>query len=376
MARPIPKVMHLDTEKGFRGGENQVMLLLDGLRRRGIEQIVVARTGCEFGRRAREAGYSVHEVPPGPFWAPQPVRIVRQLIDDEDIGILHAHTGNAHGLALRAAGRRPPPHIVVTRRVDFAIKSNPFSRMKYTAPCIRFIAISSGVRDVLVAGGVAAKRIDIVPSGIDLSRFDGAAARREEWRSQWNASADTPAIGTVGAYVDHKDPLNLIEAAPRVLEKLPDAKIVFVGEGELRPAMEERLEALGIADRVVLTGWQEDVPGCLAALDLFCMPSKLEGLGTSLIDALAMGLPAVGCRTGGIPDVIEDGHNGVLVPPQDSEALAAAIVDLWGDEERRTRFAEAGPQTVAERFTADRMVDGTLATYENVLPTESLFGSD
>ncbi|MEQ8821064.1 MAG: glycosyltransferase [Sumerlaeia bacterium] len=370
--RPELRILHIDTEKGFRGGEGQVMALMRGLRARAetgepIRQLLAARRGGELARRAGAEGFDVLEVPPWRLWDPRAEWAVHRLAHYEGY-ILHAHTGAGHALALKASRGRSD--VVVTRRVDFPIKTNWASRRKYGAGNLHYIAISEAIAAELRAGGVAPERITLVPSGVDPGRFvlagDARAAVRERLRAAWGVEEPGPVIGTVGAYVDHKDPLNLIEAVPALIERLPGARVVFVGEGELRPDMETRIAALGLGERVRLTGWREDVAEHLAAFDLFVLPSKLEGLGTALLDAMAVGLPCVAARTGGIPDIVRDGENGVLVPPRAPGPLAEALAALWQDPARREAFAQAGPATVRERFSTGRMVEGTLAVYRRV----------
>ncbi|MBI5153752.1 glycosyltransferase [Candidatus Poribacteria bacterium] len=356
-------ILHLDTEKGFRGGEQQVLSLMRGLQQRGATQIVVTRPASELGERARAEGYNVRVSPGAQPWDPRALWHVFWLVRSEKIDVVHAHTANAHTLGYLAARRAP---LVVTRRVDFPIGPDRFSRRKYAAAGQHFIAISTRVRDVLIEGGVPAERITIVPSGIDPARFAGGASRAE-MRRLWKVEGEGPAIGFIGALVDHKDPLNLVRAAPRILSKLPGARIVFVGEGDLRMKLETKVRELNLLGRVLFTGWQQDVGPCLSAFDMFVMPSRLEGLCTSLLDAQAVGLPCVACRTGGIPDIIEDGVNGLLVPAEDQRALAEAVIRLWQDSELRHAFGEAGPLRVHERFTTQRMVEGNVKVYQCVL---------
>lgn len=338
------KILHVNTEAGFRGGERQVLLLARGLRERGHEQVVFCREAEELQRRLEADGL---ETATGSL-----KRAAARFRPD----IVHAHTARGHSLAM-ALRRRVP--IVVTRRVDFPVKRNPLSRRKYQAAGLHFIAISSGVRDALVKGGVPRERIDIVHSGIDTARVqggDGAQLRRE-----WLDDGEGPLIGFVGALADHKAPWVLAEAAVKVRKELIGARAVFVGEGEER----ERVEAAAAHDpkAIHVAGWRDDIADCYAAFDLFVMPSKLEGLCTSLIDALASGVPAIAARAGGIPDVIADGETGELVEPLNAEALAKAIVGLWKNERRRRLYIEHGLKRVEEKFTAEAMVRGTEAVY-------------
>ena len=189
-------------------------------------------------------------------------------------------------------------------------------------------------------------------------------------RAEWGAGDEALVFGTVGAYVDHKDPLNLVAAwrlaRERTTPELKSARLVFVGEGDQRSAMETAIAAAGMRDSVTLTGWRQDVGDCLAAMDVFVMPSKLEGLCTSLIDAQAVGLACVATAAGGIPDVITDGVNGLLAPPRNANALADRLIQVATDAALRKRLASAGPRIAEEKFSVQRMVEGNLAVYRRV----------
>jgi glycosyltransferase involved in cell wall biosynthesis len=250
----------------------------------------------------------------------------------------------------------------VTRRVDF-----PARGRKYARPGVHFIAISSAIARILVAGGAPPSRIALVPSGIELPPAASPDARTR-LRREWDAPGESPVFGMVGSYVDHKDPVNLVQAAERLGSLgLADFRVVLVGEGELRAELEAAIAGAGLTGRVILAGWRTDVRDCMEAMDVFVMPSKLEGLCTSLLDAQAVGLPCVACAAGGIPDIITDGDNGWLVPPRDPGALAGAMAAVWADPSERRRRAARGPAVVAERFTVERMVEGTLAVYHGAL---------
>jgi glycosyltransferase involved in cell wall biosynthesis len=167
----------------------------------------------------------------------------------------------------------------------------------------------------------------------------------------------------VGHLADHKGQRYLVAAAPAVLARFPQARVLVVGAGELLEPLAAQARKLGVADRVLFPGFRSDVPALLAALDLFVFPSHLEGLGTSVLDALALGLPVVATTAGGIPEMIEDGVHGRLVPPRDPDALARAMVELLEQPELARALGEAGRARVLAEFTADRMVEKTLAEY-------------
>ncbi|CAN5351765.1 glycosyltransferase [soil metagenome] len=357
-------VLHIDTELGFRGGQRQVQLLMRGLNARGHEQLLVAPTESKLRAAMEAEGFATRGYDkPKLLGMRSPVLSswLRGVVDPFHPDIVHAHSGNAHTLALSARGGRSWK-LLTTRRVDFAIKKNWFSRRKYAAPNQRYIAISTGVGDVLIAGGVKPDLIDIVHSGVEVERVIGGD--REKLRGEWLRGGEGPLIGFVGALVDHKAPWILAEAAPLIREQLPNAHVVFVGDGE------ERARISHIAAQhpgaITLAGWRDDIADCYAAFDLFTMPSKLEGLCTSLIDALAAGVPSIASSVGGIPDVIVDGETGVLIPAENPRALADAITALWRDPFHREKYIENGRAHVKKGFNAEAMVLGTESVYTSI----------
>jgi glycosyltransferase involved in cell wall biosynthesis len=273
------------------------------------------------------------------------------------------------GLALSlgassAKGTEPP--LVVSRRVDFHLRGNSFSRWKHRqVDC--FIAASEAIRQMLVADGVPAERTVTVHEGIDIEHV--AAAPVVDVHQAFFLPHGAPVVGNIAALVPHKGQRHLIEAAHVVVQKMPDVRFVILGEGELRDALERLVKEHHLEKHVLLPGFRTDVLGCLKSFDVFVMSSVTEGLGTSLLDAMACSRPIVATRTGGIPEVVDDGVTGLLVPPRDEAALADAIVDLLGDAARRQRMGEAGLARVNEKFTVERMVAGTAAVYARVAGT-------
>ncbi len=392
-------ILHVDTEMGWRGGEQQVAWLVEGLLARGMgRQVIAANPASALERHARAAGWDVAPLRMRGGWNLSAARELARIATKHRIDLVHAHTAHAHTLAWLGIARngiaapegetganalRSFPPVVVTRRVDFPIATGIFAslrRAKYLHPRIALIAISRGVRDVLVQGGVPAERIHLVHSAIDPSRLDSPPPERRKLRAELGIPPDkgTVLIGNVAALSDHKGQVYLIQAAARLRDRLsasgggnggtvPDFLVAIAGEGEERPRLESEIERLRLADCVRLLGHRRDVPDCLAAFDIFCMPSHLEGLGTSILDAMWMRLPVVAARAGGIPDVIEDRANGLLVPPRDPEALARALETLFRDAELRRRLGESGRRTIEKSFLVHTMVEGTLRVYEKAL---------
>lgn len=361
------RVVHIDDGRGFRGGQHQVWLLMTELAARGVAQVLVAPPGAPLTERARAAGIAVEPLNFHGEWDPFAPRRIAALARAFNANILHTHTGHAHALGLRAARRLAGAvRFVTTRRVDFAVGKSFFSRRKYTAPEQHFIAISEGVRRVLIEGGVAAERIDRVFSGVPpISPAE--AWPRERVRASLGIKADEIAIVNVGALTDHKGQRWLIEAAPAVLATFPRVRVHLLGEGELRGTLESQIRELGLEGKVILHGHVDSARLKLAGFDLFVSSSHLEGLGTAILDAMLAGLPVVAAAAGGVTDIVKDGLTGRLVPPRDSAALGLAMILALREPGQSQTMAKVARRMVEDTFSARAMAEGTLAVYRKLL---------
>ncbi len=362
--------LQIDTARGWRGGQNQVLLTARGLRARGHRVVVMAHPEGELRRRVEGEFEVLALAPRGEVDLKAAWRLAGALRALEP-DIVHAH--DPHGVAVAAAAlpisglaRRPP--LVAARRVDFHLKANSFSRWKYRQ-VDAFLTSSDAIRAMLVEDGIAPERVTTVYEGVDVDRI--AAIDPIDLHGEYWFPAQAPIIGNVAALVAHKGQRYLLDAAAIVVREVPHARFLILGEGELRQELEHRLRHLKLDQHVLLAGFHTDVLARLKAFDIFVMSSVTEGLGTSLLDAMAAARPIVATRAGGIPEVVEDGVSGLLVPPADGPALAAALLALLADQPRRRRMGEAGLARARQRFSADRMVSETVAAYERVLASRS-----
>src|SRR3954468_1583633 len=362
--------LHVDTARTWRGGQNQVLLTVNGLRSIGQRAALVAHPDGELRRRAAE-GLELIPIAPrtemdlSAAWKFS--RLVKRLGPD----IIHAH--DPHGVAMAAlalsisssaaAKGGKLPVLVASRRVDFHLKGNSFSRWKHRqVDC--FIAASEAIRRMLIADGVPEERTVTVHEGIDVEHV--AAAPAVNVHEAFFLPHGAPVVGNVAALVPHKGQRYLIEAAHRVVQQMPDVRFVILGEGELREQLERQVHEHHLEKHVLLPGFRTDVLGCIKAFDLFVMSSVTEGLGTSLLDAMACARPIVATRAGGIPEIVSHGITGLLVPPRDHAAMAGAIVTLINDKARRLQMGQAGFARVTEKFSVERMISETATVYERV----------
>jgi L-malate glycosyltransferase len=358
--------LHIDTARMWRGGQNQVLLTVNGLRAMGQRASLIAHPDGELRRRAAE-GLDLIPIAPrtemdlAAAWRLS--RVVKRLRPD----VVHAH--DAHGTAMASLGLSlgsptPAPALIVSRRVDFHLKRNSFSRWKHRQVDV-FIAASEAIRKMLVADGVPGERVITVHEGIDLEHV--LAAPPVNVHEAFWLPHRAPVVGNVAALVPHKGHRHLIEAAHLVVREMPDTRFLILGEGELREQLERQIRDHHLEKHVLLPGFRTDVIGCIKGFDLFVMSSVTEGLGTSLLDAMACSRASVATRAGGIPELVQDGRTGVLVEPRDHAAMAREIVRLLRDDGLRRQMGEAARTRVAEKFTVERMVAETAAVYERVV---------
>jgi glycosyltransferase involved in cell wall biosynthesis len=355
--------IHIDTARGWRGGQNQVLMTVTGLAEAGHQAVLVAHEGGELARRAREGLRFIGFSPRSEFdihagW--QLSRVVRDLTPE----VVHAHDPMAVALAAMALQMSGPlarrPLVVASRRVDFHLKRHAFSKWKYGHVDV-FVAASDLIRTILEADGVPRDRIEVVHDGVNAAAIDRQPA--VDAHAAFWLPRGAPVVGNVAALAAHKGQRHLVAAAADVVRAVPDARFLILGDGDLREPLERQVRDLGLDRHVLLPGFRSDAIGIMKSLDLFVMSSVTEGLGSAILEAMACRRAVVATRAGGIPEAVIDGATGLLVPPQDEAALAKAVIHLLKDSEQRTRFGEAGRARVLEAFSVDRLVAGTAAVY-------------
>jgi len=293
-----------------------------------------------------------------------------RLLKRENIQILHSHLFHANLLGRIAGKMAGVPIIISTRHnVELGGKGRELLN-RWTIGCSDVtIAVSEQVRDAEMRWmGLSPRRLVTIYNGIDIERFKNLDPKEANaFRHELHIDQDAPLIGVIARFHRQKGHSILLDTSPSILDRFPSAKILLVGEGGTRVAIEEKVQKLGLSDFILPTGIRQDIPHVLSALDLFVLPSLWEGMPIVLLEAMAAGLPVVATRVGGVPELVEDGATGLLVPAHDPEALAKAIIALLQDRERAEAMGQAGRERVERYFSVERMVQQTEALYEELV---------
>lgn len=347
------RVLHVDSGREWRGGQTQVRLLCRELARLDVAQRLVTRAGSPLANRVAAEGVPVSPtgwtigLDPRALW--RLTRVIRAF----QPRIIHAHDSHALFLALAArplAGGRDRPRIVGYRLVDYPVRrGGTWFRADGVA------AVSEAVKRVLVESGIPANRVVVIPPGVDPAELRQTAERSLGIRARLGIGEHAPLAVNVGALVEQKDHDTLVRAAAIARETAPDLHWAIAGEGRLRPALQQAINALRLEDRVHLLGHVDGSPGVIRDGNLVVLSSKAEGLPNVVLEALALGRPVVATRAGGVPEVLPD---DCLVPVGDADALARTVVRALG-----------APQVIPlpPRFTVTSLAREFLALYTTLL---------
>lgn len=356
------KILSVDLEREWRGGQSQALLTLRGLRERGLESELLAAQDSPLAGRAAEAGITVHQVPRFGLraWA---AKALAGLIARGSFELVHLNEPHALTAAwLARADQRLP--LLLSRRIGFPLKKNWVSQARYHA-VERFIANSKDVAQSLINSNIAAERISIVNEGVEIPPR-ATAEQRSSARKHWGVNDHEFLFGCVSVLVPEKGQRHLIEALPKVRAIYPHVRLLLAGDGVSRTELERLTKRLGQEEAVLFPGFVTDVAEVYAALDAFAFPSEFEGLGTALQAAMAAGLPSISTARGALAEVVEQERTALVVEPNDKE-FSIAMLRLVADQGLRKALGDAGRREVEERFSSGRMVENTIRVYEYVL---------
>jgi glycosyltransferase involved in cell wall biosynthesis len=360
------KILHVETGRHFLGGPQQVIYLINALGARGHENILVCPPDSGIDPVAREHGIRVQNLfCAGDLDLPFAYRLT-QFIRDENPDLVHCHSRRGADMLGGLAASFADVPAVVSRRVDNT-ELRLVAGLRYR-PFRKVIAISEAIADVLRERGVDGERIEVIRSAVDATTFEtqpDCAAIRQEFGL---ADGDFT-MAAAGQLIPRKGHRFLLEAATELKARHPRVRLIVFGEGYLHQQLQDQVSSLGLDDVVQLAGYHDDLDSFIGCFDLFIHPASAEGLGVATLKAQAAGVPVVGCAAGGLPEAVQHGVTGLLVPPENSAALCAAIASLIEDDTLRARMSAAGRARMQNEFSVDTMADRHVALYESLLTT-------
>jgi glycosyltransferase involved in cell wall biosynthesis len=358
-------IAHVTSETGFSGGEVQVFLLLEGLRQRGHRVLLLCPAGSRSAEEAARRGiaYLTVRMRNDLDW-PAVIALARAFRQHRP-DLVHLHTGRANWLGGLAAYALHLPAIS-TRRMDRRVKRNWRTRLIYHHLVQRAVAISPAVTTCLAAGGVPPARTRLIYEAVDPAHLQ-PTVDRSATRAALGAQPADRVLLALAALIRRKGLDVLLDALPLVAAHRLRPLLWIAGDGPERSALRTQAERLGLGGQVQFLGRRSDVPDLLAACDVFVLPSRREGLGVSALEAMAAARPVVCSAVGGLTDSVVDGRTGLLVPAEDPDRLAQALVRLLNDDDLRLRLGQAGPERIGEGFLAEQMVDAYERLYRDVM---------
>jgi glycosyltransferase involved in cell wall biosynthesis len=359
------RVAIVSTKAGWHGGELQAALLADGLHARGHRALVLARNDSVLAHQMTARGIPVRTFA-GRGRQPLALWQIRRQLARFQPQILHFNDPHAVQSAGVASWGLPIRLRVASRRVDFPLRSSAMYRWF----CDGVICVSHAVQQICASAGLSVDRLPVVHDGVDPVRT--RLGDRQRGRATLGLDTAEPLLLTIAKLTDHKGHRDLLDALPTVLRRFPRTVLACAGDGPLRAVLSDQAHRLGIADRVRFLGFCTEIPDLLAAADLLVVPSRLEGLCSSIIDAMFHGCPIVATRAGGIPDLLEARNSepsavGWLVPPEDPAALAAALLEGLASPEKCCALAQRAKDRAWREFTAATMVEQTLSAYQELI---------
>ncbi len=352
------RILFISSIQMWGGAEVWLMDVMHGLKARGHDVALVCRPGTILEKNALARRFDVVPMAMRSDFDPVVVGKMMRLLLQRKIDVISTNMDKElrfGGLAARLVRRVA---VVPSREVDYPLKNKLRYRFTYNVLADLVIANSVATKRSLLreAPWLKPDRVAVIYKGIDPAPYLDRPEEGEALRRELGIPGDAPLVGFVGQIIERKGIHDIAAAMPMVHARQPDARFLFVGEGKLEEFLEKRVAEDGIADRVVRTGFRDDIPAVMKAIDVLILPSKVEGFGYVLAEAMAAGKPVVATNVSSIPEIVQHDETGILVDPADPPRLAEAIVRLLQDRELATAMGERGRDVMLGKFTLERMI--------------------
>jgi glycosyltransferase involved in cell wall biosynthesis len=361
------KILLVDLDTEWRGGQNQALLMLEGLNARNYVAELISPENSELGKRAQARGVTVHNVSPH-FSRISAAFKISELTKTGQFDIVHANEAHAVTSAWLARTHHRLP-FVISRRVGYPIRNSSIALSRYQAAA-RIIPISGWVAEKLASAGVSSEKITVVYEGVEIPRLPTPEVRRAA-RALWGVSDDSLLLGCVGVLLPDKGQDLLIRALAELRTEFPQTRLLLAGDGPDQSRLQQLATTLGISDAVVFAGFVKAMDPVYAALDVFLFPSRFEGLGTSLLSAMSYAVPSIAFHCCAFPEIIEDQKSGFLVETGDETALRNATATLLRDPAQARQIGKAARARIEQNFSAAKMVEAMIQVYESLVAKSS-----
>ncbi|MDI6744874.1 MAG: glycosyltransferase family 4 protein [Thermodesulfovibrionales bacterium] len=360
-------ILHTESSAGWGGQENRTLQECIGLKKRGVRALILCQPESRLNKRALAEGIEVRTCRMRKSYDILAISHILKLIRSENIDIISTHSGRDSLLA-GIAGRlsRKKPIIVRTRHLALPITS----KFTYNLLAHKVVTVSEYVRQYLIGSGIAPGKIAAIPTGIDADKFNPEKVD-DSLRQELGLQKDVPVIGTISILRRKKGHHIILDAIPSVLKEIPEAVFVFAGDGPQKENILNKIKTSGLSEKVFMLGLRTDIPEILKSIDVFALPTLQEALGTSFIEAMAMGKPVIGADVGGVSEVIKNSVNGYLVEPDNPHALAEAIIKTLKDRERARSMGMEGRKIAEKYYTVEKMCERMYDLYLSLIKERS-----
>ncbi len=361
-------VLHINAGEVWSGIEQRILTISKLLHNKEFNIILAVSPLSPLYKEAGSYNIPLLSLKVGKWkFNPAVIWKLAQFLKTHKVDILHTHRSSDHWigvLAVRLFGLSGQCKIIRTRHNFTRIKNNRINNKLYMEWTDRIIAVAEVIKRQLVdENNISENKIITIHSSIDMGKFKGEFDGKKI-RNEFGISTDTVVLGMIGRLREHKDYPNMLTTLKIIIEKFKNIKLLIVGDGILESQLKSMVQRMELSSYVIFAGKREDIPQILSGIDIFALSSSVEGSPAVIKEALIMGKPVVSTNVGGIPEIIQNGITGVLVPPHNPEALANDIFDVINNRNKFLEMARKGKQVIIDEFSETRLAELTAEVYQ------------